>query len=121
MEKINLQKLASHIQAYKNCIESNNKEWGVKHLEKIEFFNDLLPHGSGLDNGMKINIQDSTPLKIVISFSYHHLNEGGFYDGWTDHVLIITPCFGGFDMKITGRDKNQVKEYLYQTFDEYFI
>lgn len=40
------------------------------------------------------------------------------YDGWTDHTVIVTPSLrSGFDIRITGRDRNQTKEYLYEVFD----
>ena len=54
--------------------------------------------------------------KIVISFGFHHMDENGMYDGWTNHDLIIRPDFDGFKIKITGRDRNCVKDYLYELF-----
>ena len=44
------------------------------------------------------------------------MNDDGYYDGWTDHILTVTPNLGGYpDMKISGRDRNNIKEYLYDT------
>lgn len=120
MKTINLQKLAGSIQARINCINSNNTEWKEKHEDVIMEFEKLLPSGSGLDSGCKFDLEKSNANKIVISTSFHHLNEGGYYDGWTNHNITLTPTFGGFDIKISGRDRNMIKDYLCDTFSEYF-
>ena len=75
-----------------------------------------LPHGSGID--AEVTLDDSSHAeKIVLRFEYHHMDEHGFYDGWTDHTVIITPSLvNGFVMQITGMDRNQVKDYLYEVF-----
>jgi hypothetical protein len=45
------------------------------------------------------------------------MNDGGYYDGWTEHTVILTASLtSGFDIKITGRDKNSIKDHLYETF-----
>ena len=105
------------LQARQNCLENNNTDWYEKHTDSLISLAGFLPHGSGIDNGCKIDINDSNENKIVITFGFHHLNENGYYEGWTDHKLILKPTFDGFDMKITGYNKNQVKDYLYDTFD----
>lgn len=121
MKTIKCSELANKIQAYKNCVNAGNIEWKEHHLDStLEMCNNL-PHGSGIDNGMGINIEESTGKKLVFEFSYHHMNEDGYYDGWTNHKLIITPAFGSYDMNITGRDRNNIKDYLYQLFNEVFI
>jgi hypothetical protein len=47
------------------------------------------------------------------------MDENGYYDGWTNHKLIVKPELSesGFDLHITGPDKNFVKDYLYDLFD----
>jgi hypothetical protein len=45
------------------------------------------------------------------------MNDGGFYDGWTEHTVVVTPSFRGINLRISGRDRNQIKEYLYETYD----
>jgi hypothetical protein len=53
----------------------------------------------------------------VIDTSFHHMNENGMYDGWTDHQIIITPSFiSGFDIRVTGRNMKGIKEYLIDLF-----
>jgi hypothetical protein len=45
------------------------------------------------------------------------MDDGGGYDGWTEHTITVTPSFRGFDLTISGRDRNDIKDYLHQTFD----
>lgn len=110
------QLIASTVQALHNCNKSNNIEWAQKHNDTLHKLEGKLPSGSGIDCGTKIDKSASNSKKIILTFSFHHMNDGGFYDGWTDHKVIITPSFNGFDIKITGRDRNQIKEYLYDVY-----
>ena len=84
---------------------------------RLSELDDELPSGSGIDSGCKIDLDSSTSEKIVITFGFHHMNDGGFYDGWTEHKLTVKPSFlFGIDLKISGRDRNQIKDYLYDLF-----
>ncbi len=108
--------IASTIQAMANCRKSGNGEWLDKHETRLESMVDMLPSGSGIDNGTKLDIECCTAHKLVLVFSYHHMNEAGMYDGWTEHVLTVTPSFDGIDLHISGRDRNDIKEYLYEVY-----
>src|ERR1035438_3458182 len=66
---------------------------------------DGAPHGSGIDDGIKLD-DSSTASKLVFTLGYHHMNEHGYYDVWTAHEAIITASLQhGYDIKITGRDR----------------
>jgi hypothetical protein len=81
---------------------------------RIKSAMDSAPHGSGIDSGIQLD-DSSTAQKLVFTFGFHHMNENGMYDGWTQHKAIITPDLQfGYRLKITGRDRNQIKEYLYE-------
>lgn len=68
-----------------------------------------------------LNDEESKKDRIVFDFSFHHMDENGYYDGWTEYKLVITPSLtDGFDYKITGRDRNRIKEYLYDVFSDVF-
>jgi len=110
--------LASLVQARLNCIKSKNAEWLIKHEQSIvQIVKDLLPSGSGIDCGTKIDLDASNGEKLVLTFCYHHMNEHGYYDGWTDHKAVVTPSFAhDFNLVITGRNRNEVKEYLHETY-----
>lgn len=87
--------------------------------DKLDYLaKERLPSGSGVDAGCKID-RKSTAKRIVITFGFHHMDEHGSYDGWTDHTAVITPDFlWKFKLRITGRDRNGIKEYLYDLFDD---
>ena len=74
-----------------------------------------LPSGSGFDSGSKLD-ESSTPNKLVFSTAFHHMDEAGYYDGWTEHKVIVTPTFGGIDVRVTGKNRNQIKEYISEVF-----
>jgi hypothetical protein len=44
------------------------------------------------------------------------MNDAGYYDGWTDHIVIVSPSFDGIDIKISGRNRNDIKDYLHDVF-----
>ena len=89
-----------------------------KHEETIFLIiKEHLPSGSGIDAGVKIDLVKSNADKLVFEFGFHHMNDGGYYDGWTEHVLTVTPSLqSGLNLRISGKDRNQIKEYLYETF-----
>jgi hypothetical protein len=91
----------------------------------------FLPRGSGIDSGTKIDLDKSEPNKIVLTFDYHHMDEHGYYDGWScGWKAIITPtfqCFSGIDIQIKSGKFNSrshsrrynddnFKDYLYETY-----
>ena len=117
----NKESLAYHIasanQARKNCYESGNHVWYDRWediLDNIE--RNFLPSGSGIDSGTKIDRDRSTANKIVLTTEFHHMNDAGFYDGWTEHTITVTPTFESINLKIGGRNRNQIKDYLYDVF-----
>lgn len=111
--------LAQAIGSRLRCIKAVNSLWQEKHEETIfGIQKNCLPHGSGIDGDNVIDLEKSTDEKIIIHTSYHHMNEGGYYDGWTEHTITVRPSLTrGFDMTISGRDRNQIKEYLFECFD----
>lgn len=87
-----------------------------KNEEKIEELAKYLPSGSGFDAGSEL-LEESTPGKLIIQADFHHLCDNGYYVGWSEHKVIVTPSLAwGFDIKVTGRDRRQVKEYIADTF-----
>ncbi len=109
------QAIASAFTAYQNCIKSGNAELQAKHMERIELLvREWLPSGSGWDTGTKFD--GGTSDKLIFTGSFHHMNESGMYDGWTDHTVTVTPAFDGINIKISGRDRNQIKDYLADLF-----
>lgn len=111
-----IQFIASTLVAHENCKRSNNVEWLARHTERLEAVEKLLPHGSGIDNGATIAIDASKRNHIVLVTSFHHMDENGYYDGWTEHTIVVTPSFDGICVDVRGRNRNDIKEYLAYTF-----
>src|SRR5579863_8932306 len=98
-----IREIAARVVARQNCINSGNTEWQHKHEEELQQLQEELPSGSGVDSGMQIDLDKSSQNKIVIHCGYHHMNDGGYYDGWTHHDIIVTPdLLFGFNLRITG-------------------
>jgi hypothetical protein len=115
IQTINVKELSNAITAYKSCKVSGNVEWAEKHLERIENLCDALPCGSGFDAGTEILLDKCTPDKLVFYTQFHHLSDG-YYVGWTKHNVIIEPSFSGFNIRISGRNYNDIKDYIYDVF-----
>lgn len=116
MKKTVLKEIVALSIAIENCQKSGNTEWEEKHSESLgKLCRNHLPSGSGIDSGTEL--VSATPQKVVLSFGYHHMDESGMYDGWTDHKAIVTPSLlSDFDIRITGPNKNDIKSYLYDVF-----
>jgi hypothetical protein len=83
-----------------------------------------MPRGSGIDCGTQLDIVKSTGTKLVFTFDYHHMDQHGYYCGWSNHKLIVTPAFEDFTMKIIGQHPSKERhqttyfhDYLYDTFN----
>lgn len=113
-------KLAILINARTNCDKSSNKEWFEKHTEKIErLVRDYLPSGSGFDNGTSIDLHLSTGEKLVFYTAFHHMDENGYYDEWTDHTIVVRPSLStDFRLSISGKNRNDVKTHIYEIFQD---
>jgi hypothetical protein len=118
-ESILYKELASAIDARKRCKETGNAEWFERHSETIEqLVADFLPSGSGWDCGTKIDLEASHADFIELFGEFHHMNDGGMYDGWTAHSIIVTPSLlNGFNLRISGRNRNEIKDDLHEMFD----
>lgn len=111
--------LATAIQAHKNCNARNprNDEWFDKWTNRINELVRKLPSGSGIDCGTKIDLDATHEEKLVLYASFHHMNDGGFYDGWTEHTITVTPSFTSkINLRISGRNRNDIKEYLNEEY-----
>lgn len=111
------QELASLCQARHNCVKAGNSDWFTNHTDLIlAIVKNYLPSGSGIDNGTKIDLEKSNGEKLVFNTAFHHMDEHGYYDGWSEHVVTVKASFQGIDLKISGRNRNDIKEYLHETY-----
>lgn len=110
--------IARALDAHHNATKSGNTEWAAKHLARAQWLvKQHLPSGSGIDSGTKL-LDVSTGEKLQFQADFHHMNETGMYSGWTYHRVIVTPSLtAGFRIRITGADRNDIKDYLHSIFD----
>lgn len=120
--------LDTAITAKKNCQKANvanfpwENKWShlIEHLEKNH-----LPSGSGFDAGTQIAEDECVGgAKLVLTFDFHHMDEHGYYDGWTTHKAVITPCFDGINLSVRGglpKKYRHSKEYFESTMYECLI
>ncbi len=111
--------IASLLTAYANCVKTGNSEWESNHRASLdELVDSFMPSGSGVDNGTKLDFDRSHSERLVFTCGYHHMNDGGMYDGWTEHTVKVTPSLvSGFDVNVSGRNRNDIKSYLAELFD----
>jgi hypothetical protein len=114
------QQLAQSFDAYLRCQEgqSLNPDAGGNHREVIERICKLyLPHGSWFDCGTTIDLDGSSPECLVLCTNFHHMDEHGGYDGWTDHAIKVKPSLAfGFDLEIEGEDRDGIHDYIADVF-----
>lgn len=111
------QKLASTIAAIENCKRSDNSEWLEKHETTLAELLERMPSGSGFDNGTTLD-ESSSFEKLIFNTSFHHMDDNGSYDGWTEHRITVTgSMLYGFTTKVSGPDKRQIKDYIGECFE----
>ena len=118
------QEIADKIQAMRNCNKSGNGEWFTKHHDAIDdIIRKYAPSGSGFDAGTEFDVctnVDHGKDRLIFETSFHHMDQNGYYREWTNHKIIVTPALArGFNMRITGQNRNDIKEYIAETFYQF--
>lgn len=98
------------------------EHWGAmagRHRDKInELVSRHMPSGSGWDSGTKLDHERSSPERLVFYGGFHHMDEHGYYDGWTEHTITVRPSLVcEIELTISGRNRNEIKEYLANLFN----
>ena len=93
-----------------------NAQWGPIARARLDQLVNMLPSGSGIDRGTKL--VSASASRIVLECSFHHMNDCGMYDGWTEHRITIRPMFSGLELTISGRNRNDIKEYLHVVYHD---
>lgn len=97
---------------------------GMKnHVEDVllDLCKQHLPSGSGFDAGTalaagKCEVEGRPfPGRLLFETSFHHMDDG-FYSGWTEHRIVVIPTFDGFELKVFGRNRDGIKEYIEEVF-----
>lgn len=75
-----------------------------------------LPSGSGFDTGTQVDLDKSSGTQLVLVTSFHHMNDAGYYDGWTEHVVRVKPhLVFGFTLTVIGPNRNDIKDLILDT------
>ena len=93
---------------------ASQKNW-AKRKKELALLQELLPNGNGLLRQLDCEILlKSTEKRIVIGTTYWHETNTR-----TVHQVIIKPSFeGAINIRVTGKNVNNVKEYLHDIFRE---
>ena len=84
--------------------------------ERLGKLMETAPSGSGFDNGTTVELGRNGTL--LFNTSFHHMNDGGYYDGWTEHTVRVKPTLAwSFDLTVSGRNRNDIKDYIAEVFD----
>jgi hypothetical protein len=121
MRQTVIQAVFSTFHAMRNCEKSGNEEWRARHERRLHSIaRNVLPNGSGFDAGTSIMFDECLTSegmeRMIFHTSFHHMNGAGYYVGWTDHDVIVEPCFSGISVYVRGRDRNQIKDYIAEEF-----
>ena len=108
--------LATAYAARRNCERDGNAEWFDKWEDRIERACELLPSGSGFDSGTTCDGLQSVdvvfvrpprllraggpPPRLVFRTSYHHMSDHGFYVGWSEWMVTVTPDWHGVNVRV---------------------
>ena len=128
------QTLAKHISTYVMGMENCRKRienpvndadrdlakiWFTEHRKTIDrLVSEHMPNGNGFDRGTYFDDDNSTSEKLIFRTHFHHMNKNGLYDGWTDHKVIVTPTFIGYNIQIGGKNRNDIKDIIHEYFRE---
>ena len=93
------------------------------HVEDVllDLCKEHLPSGSGFNAGTTLAGGECEvegrpfPGRLLFETSFHHMDDG-FYSGWTEHRISVVPAFGGFELKVSGKNRDGIKEYIEEVF-----
>jgi hypothetical protein len=80
---------------------------------------ELLPKGSGFDDYPAI--VEASDSEVIIVIRYHPLNEDGYYEGWIEERLHITPSIiHTYKSELTDNSgaEEGIREYILDTYHE---
>lgn len=117
MPKYLYQLIAARVPAAQGAFPNIEQSFSDRNADEIETLcREFMPSGSGFDAGTHIELDDCRARRLVFNTSFHHMNDTGSYDGWTNHLVIVEPEFHGFTIRVTGRNRNDIKDYIADAF-----
>lgn len=125
MKRIVYRAIASSLDAMRSCERDHElpgrghlSEWIPRHQERAEKLTEkYMPSGSGIDAGTELLVGECKNDKLVFQTGFHHMNDNGYYNEWTEHTVIVTPSLiHTLNIRITGPNQDNIKSYLYDVF-----
>lgn len=99
-------------------LSDTDEERCAKQIEIIEELTSRFDTGSGFDGKAELILDESHKNKLVFIIPYHHMDEAGYYDGWSKLKVVVTPDLAfGTSIKITGI----MRKYRERGDGDYFI
>ena len=93
-------------------------DWAMRWADRLHAMKQELPHGSGLDTDWHYVLDKCNANRIVLSTSFHNMDEVGGYCGWSDLIVTVKPSLiHGINLRITGGDSD-LKDYLYDILSQ---
>src|SRR5690554_240724 len=110
--------IAQKVVAINNCRAAGLDEWRERHTEVLEaFVRNSAPSGSGFDGGTRIDLERSNARRLEFKTAFHHVDEHGSYDGWTEHTVTVRANLAlGFELTVSGRNRDLIKDYIADVF-----
>jgi hypothetical protein len=115
--------LAQIVDARLRCLKTpeTHREAAGRHTTWLQaIVKRHMPHGAGFDNGTTLDLDASHGERLVFRTSFHHMDESGCYDGWTEHTVTVSPSLAfGFRVAVGGdRNRNQIEDYVADVFHD---
>lgn len=116
MRKPLFQVIAEQYYRYANAV--NRADIAADAREKIDaLVKEHMPSGSGFDSGTSFDYERSGAAKLVFVTHFHHMDDNGYYDGWTDHTVTVSASLiWDIEIRVGGRDRRDIKSYIYDVF-----
>lgn len=114
--------LATLVEQHARCTSEHANESQRAHAPAVRsriagLVGNHMPSGGGVDCGTVLDLDASRPNRLVFCVQFHHMNIFGVYAGWTSHDVVLTPDLAsGFNLRITGPNRNDVKDDLADLF-----
>lgn len=116
MENTLANEFAFTILQIKNCRNSKNHEFlNIAEQRLSRLTKDFIE--SGPIESVYCSIDDSSLEKIVFHVTFHHMNDLGYYCGYTEHKVTIRQTFIGLCVTVSGQNKRDCKIYIADVFD----
>lgn len=102
--------------ALERCQSTGNAEWAARHKASLTQLCALLPSGSGVDDGT--TTVELTAGSATFACGFHHMDEHGRYDGWTQHTITVRPDWCGPLVAVVGENRDDINEHLHSIYED---